>query len=56
MIIPLVQALGYNPRLFQEILFYLGSFYYALLVEMNVDVLAETGGVVVSDGFRIAES
>jgi len=54
-IIPLVQALGYDPRFFQEILLYLGSFYYALLVKMNIDVLAKAGGIIVSHGFCIAE-
>lgn len=55
MIVPLVRALGYDSRLLQEILLDLGPFYHALLVEVNIDVFAETGGIVIPYGFCVAE-
>lgn len=55
MIVPLVRALGHDSRLLQEVLLDLGAFYHALIVEVDVDVFAETGRVVVSHGFRVAE-
>ena len=53
MIIPLIWALINDPALFQQILVNLGSFNETILVEMNVDVLAESAGVVVANRFGI---
>lgn len=55
MIIPFVQALRDYSRLFQQVLLDLGTLYHALLVEVDVDVLAEPGRVVVPHCLGVAE-
>ena len=44
-----------DPRLLEEVLLDLRALDDALLVEDDVDVLAEAGGVVVADGLGVAE-
>lgn len=55
MIVSLARILSNNSRLFQQILFDVGSFDDAILVEANVDVLAETRRVVITHRLSVAE-
>lgn len=55
MIISLVQTLRDNTGFLQQVLLDFRSFYYPLFVEVNVDILSETRGIVVSYGLGIAE-
>lgn len=55
-VVTLVTSLADDACLLQQVLIDLGALYCTLLVEMNVDVLAETARVVVSDGLRVPES
>ena len=45
--------LSADPGLLQQVLLYLGSLDGSSLVEVDVDVLPEARGVVVTDGFSV---
>ena len=47
--------LSADSGLLQQVLLHLGPFDGSSLVEVDVDVFAETAGVVVPDGFGVAE-
>lgn len=50
-----VNYLRNKPGFLEQILFYFGALDGTLLVEVDVDVLAEAARVVVANGFRIAK-
>lgn len=54
-IVALVHGLVHDARLFEQVLLNLGALDDAVLVEVNVDVLAEATRVIVSDRLGIAE-
>jgi len=54
-VVPLVGALRNDSRLFQQILLDFCSFDHTIFAEVDVDVFAETRGIVVSDRFRISK-
>ena len=51
-----ILVLTNNSRLLKEVLVYPSAFYSSILVEVNVDILSETAGVIVSNGLSISES
>ena len=51
-----ILVLTNNSRLFKEVLVNSSAFYSSILVEVNVDILSETAGVIVSNGLSISES
>jgi len=54
-VITLISTLGHNSRLLQQVLINLGTFYYTLMIEMNVYILAKPGWIVISDGLGISK-
>lgn len=55
MVITLISTLGHNSRLLQQVLFNLSTFYYTLVIEMNIYVFAKSGWIVISDGLGISK-
>ena len=55
MIVPLIGVLVHDSGFFQKVLLDLGTFNRSGLVEEDVDVFAEAGRVVVTNGFGVAE-
>ena len=51
-----ILVLTNNSRLFKEVLVYPSAFYSSILVEVNVNILSETAGVIVANGLSISES
>ena len=54
-VVPLVGVLVHDPRLLQQVLVHLRTLDHTVLVEVDVDVLSEPGGVVVTDSFGVTE-
>ena len=55
-VVPLLRHLIDDPGLFEQVLLDLCALDDAILVEDDVDVLAEPGGVVVANGLGISKS
>lgn len=55
MIISLLGILRNNSRFFQQVLLDLGTLDHATVVKVDVNVLAEPGRVVITDGFGVTE-
>lgn len=54
-VVSLVRALSHDSGLLQQVLLDFRPFDHTVVAEVDVDVLAETGRVVVSDRFGISE-
>ena len=54
-VITLISTLGHNSRLLQQVLFNLSTFYYTVMIEMNVYIFAKPGWIVISDGLGISK-
>ena len=55
-VIALINSLGDNTRLFQQILINLGTFNDSIFVKMNINILSKPTRVIVSDGLCISKS
>lgn len=54
-VIALISTLGHNSWLLQQVLFNLSTFYYTLMIEMNVYIFTKPGWIVISDGLGISK-
>lgn len=55
MVVPLIRSLGNNTRLFQKVLFNGGALNHSILGEVDVNIFAKTGGVVIPDGLGVSK-
>ncbi len=56
MVISFVPRLRNDSRFLQQILLDFGALDDALVIEVDVDVLSESGRIIVSNRFRVTES